>query len=162
MEFDRISNRCTTSGLLTATGAETVHDTTVTIAFSVDGKALTKTAITDGATPTTDHVTGSAFSALQGAGASAGGEGCVFVWCLTAAGAVRVIQGPKMDLDADGAFIGGAPQFPGIKSDVTPFAYSISKHYGVATSFTFGADNWNKTGHTHAITNVHTLPRRPQ
>lgn len=161
MEFDRELNRCTTSGLLTATGAETVHDTTVTINFSVEGKAYTKTAITDGATPTTDHVTGSAFSGLTGV-ASGGGEGCIFVWCLNSSGTVKVIQGPKMDLDSSGNFVQGAPQFPDIKSDVTPFAYMVSKHYGQGTTFTFGSSNWNTTGYSHAIQNVHTLPRRPQ
>jgi len=163
MQFDPIYNRCTTSGLLTATGAETVHDTTVTIAFSIEGKAYTKTAITDGATPTTDAVTGSAFVALQGAGSSAGGKGCAFVWCLDSSGNVKVAQGPVVDVDSTGAFAPvGAPQLPALPSNLTPFAYSISKHYGVSTTFTFGTDNWNKSGHTHAIQNVHVLPRRPQ
>lgn len=162
MQFDPIYNRATTSGLLTATGAETVHDTTVTIAFSIEGKAYTKTAITDGATPTTDAVTAAAFVALTGAGSSAGGQGCAFVWCLNSSGTVKVVQGPVTTLDSSGNFVPGAPQFPGIPSDLTPFAYSISKHYGVSTTFTFGTDNWNKSGHTHAIQNVHTLPRRPQ
>jgi hypothetical protein len=161
MQFDPIYNRATTSGLLTATGAETVYDTTVTIAFSVEGKAYTKAAVTDGATPTTDYNTGAAFAVLTGAGSSAGGQGCAFVWALTAAGAVKVMQGPVVSVDASGNFA-IAPQFPSIPSDVTPFAYSISKHYGVSTTFTFGTDNWNKSGHSHAIQNVHVLPRRPQ
>lgn len=162
MQFDPIYNRCASSGLLTATGAETVHDTTVTIAYCIEGKAYTKTAITDGTTPTTDAVTGSAFVALQGDGSSAGGDGCAFVWCLNSSGTVKVVQGPVAAVDSSGNFTAGAPQFPSIPSDLTPFAYSISKHYGVSTTFTFGTDNWNKSGHTHAIQNVHTLPRRPQ
>lgn len=161
MELDRDFNRCTTSGLLTATGAETVYDTTVTIAFSVEGKGLTKTAVTDGATPTTDYNTGAAFTVLTGAGSSLGGEGCIFVWALNASGTVKVMQGAKQDLDASGNFL-IAPQFPPIPSDVTPFAYSVSKYYGVSTTFLFGTDNWNESGHSHAIVNVHTLPRRPQ
>ena len=58
----RGSNFCTSSGLLTATGAETVYDTTVTITYCINGKAATKTAVTDGATPTTDFATGSAIT----------------------------------------------------------------------------------------------------
>lgn len=160
MQFDPIYNRATTSGLLTATGAVTTHDTTVTIAYSVEGKAYTKTAITTGATPTTDAVTGAAFVVLTGSGN--GGQGCAFVWCLDSAGAVKVVQGPVTGLDTNSAFTQGAPRFPEIPSTLTPFAYSISKHVNVSTTFTFGTDNWNKAGHTHVIQNVHVLPRRPQ
>lgn len=162
MEFDRLVNRCTSSGLLTATGAVTTIDTTVTIAYAIEGKAYTKTAITTGATPTTDGVTAAAFNVLTGAGASAGGQGCCFLWCLDSSGNVKVLQGPVATLDSAGAFTQGAPQMPLPPSTLTPFAYSISKHYGVSTTFTFGTDNWNKSGHTHVIQNIHSLPRRPQ
>ena len=58
----RGSNFCTSSGLLTATGADTVYDTTVTITYCINGKAATKTAVTDGVTPTTDYVSGNAIT----------------------------------------------------------------------------------------------------
>lgn len=147
------------SGVLTATGAETVHDTTVTITFSINGKMYTKTAITDGATPTTDYNTGTAFTGLVGT--STTGQGCAFVWALTSGGTVKVMQGPVVSVDAAGNFDLN-PSFPPVPDDVTPFAYSLSKHYGQASTFTFGSSNWNTSGHTHAITNVAALPDRPQ
>lgn len=149
------ANFCTTSGLLTATGAETLHDTTVTINYVIEGKIKTKTAITDGATPTTDAVTGSAFVALTAS------KGCIFVWCLNSAGDVKVVQGPITDLDASENFI-VAPQFPNIPEDLVPFAYMVAKAADTAGTITFGSSNWNATGFTNAIVNVAMLPRRPQ
>lgn len=147
-------NRCTTSGLLTATGAETVHDTTVTIAYSVNGKALTKTAITDGATPTSDIVTGAAFVAF---GPS---QGTVVVWCLNSSGTVRCAQGTIESWD--GTTFASAPKFPNIPDSLTPFAYQVLKASSTASAVTFGTSNWNATGFTNAIVNVHELPDRPQ
>jgi len=160
MQFDPIYNRCTSAGALTATGAETVYDTTVTIDFCVEGKAYTKTAVTDGVTPTTDGVSGSAFRTLTGV-ASGGGQGTVLVWCLNASGTVKLLQGSRESLDSSGNFL-MAPQFPGIPVDLTPFAYQVLKHYGQGTTVTIGSSNWNTSGFSNAIVDVHTLPRRPQ
>jgi hypothetical protein len=148
------ANFCTTSGLLTATGAETVHDTTVTICYCVDGRAKTKTAITDGATPTTDAVTGSTFTPLTA------NKGCIFVWCLNASGTVKVVQGPIADMSG-GEFI-VYPQFPNIPEDLTPFAYTVDEAGSTAGTITFGSSNWNATGRTVTHVNVFVLPRRPQ
>lgn len=151
----RGANFCTTSGLLTATGAETVHDTTVTINYVIDGKIATKTAITDGATPTTDFVTGAAFVPLTAS------KGCVVVWALASGGTVRCMQGPIESLDASGGFI-KAPQFPAVPATVVPFAYQVLKAGSTAGTITFGSSNWNATGFTNAIVNVAVLPHRPQ
>jgi hypothetical protein len=151
----RGANFCTTSGLLTATGAETVHDTTVTIVYCIDGKAATKTAITDGATPTTDFNTGAAFVPLTAS------KGCVVVWGLSSGGTVRCMQGPIESLDASNGFI-KAPQFPAVPATVTPFAYQVLKAASNAGTITFGSTNWNATGFTNAIQNVLVLPHRPQ
>lgn len=147
-------NMCTTSGLLTATGAETVYDTTVTICYSVDGKAKTKTAVTDGTTPTTDGVTGSTFNTLTA------NKGCIFVWCLDASGTVKVVQGPIADM-AGGSFV-TRPQFPDIPDTLTAFAYMVAKAGSTAGTIAFGTSNWNATGFTNAIVNVFVLPDRPQ
>ena len=165
MDTIRADNFCTTSGLLTATGAETVHDTTVTIGFCVAGKALTKTAITDGTTPTTDYNTSAAFPPIVGGGSVAGayGNGCIVVWALNASGTVKCMQGVQKALDADGNFI-NAPQFPAVPDDVTPFAYQVlkAKNTASATTVIFGTANWNATGFTNVVVNVFTLPKRPQ
>ena len=156
---------CTTSGLLTATGAETVHDTTVTINYVIDGKIRTKTAITDGATPTTDIVTGLAFPLLTGGGSVANvpGVGAIVVWGLNAAGTVKCAQGPIEKLDMAGNFV-RAPQFPTIPDDFCPFAYQVLKAGATASAsgIRFGTSNWNATGFTNAIVNVAFLPSRPQ
>lgn len=142
-----------TSGLLTATGAETVHDTTVTIVFAINGVLYTKTAITDGATPTTDGRTGSAFTAL------AADQACNFVWCLDSSGNVKVCQGPIRDVDGDTDIPKIYPEFPSIPDTLCPFAYQRVQTAGTSTAWTFGTSNWNATGVTDAIKNVSTLPR---
>ena len=147
-------NMCTTSGLLTATGGVTTHDTTVTIVYIIDGKIRTKTAITTGATPTTDAVTGSAFTALTA------NKGCIFVWCLDTSGNVKVVQGPIADM-AGGSFV-NAPNFPDVPDTLCPFAYMVAKAASNAGTITFGSSNWNATGYTNTIVNIATLPSRPQ
>jgi hypothetical protein len=153
------------SGLLTATGAETLYDTTVTINFSIRGKMYQKAGVTDGATPTTDIVTGAAFPTLVGGASVANvpGHGAVVVWMLNASGTVACAQGPIQSLDMQGNFI-VAPQFPPIPAGYCPFAYQVLKAGATAsaTAIIFGTANWNATGFTNAIVNVSELPDRPQ
>ena len=146
-------------GALTATGAETVFDTTVSIHYSIGGKMYIKTAITDGVTPTTDHNTGVAFKTLTGTTTS--GKACVFVWGLNAGGDVKVCQGPVVDTDASGNIEDPGLFFPAVKDDIAPFAYMVAKHAGTASTITFGSSNWNATGFTNTIVNVAQLPDRP-
>ncbi|MDO8547865.1 MAG: hypothetical protein Q7R68_10980 [Nitrospirales bacterium] len=165
MDTIRSDNFCTTSGLLTATGAETVYDTTVTICFCVNGKAKTKGAVADQATPTLDYNTGAAFPALVGGASVANtpGHGCIVVWGMIADGTVKCMMGTHESLDMDGNFV-HAPQFPVVPDLVTPFAYQVLKAGATAsaTAIVFGDSNWNATGFTNAIVNVFTLPKRPQ
>lgn len=158
-------NFCSTSGLLTATGAETVYDTTVTINYVIDGKIATKTAVTDGATPTTDYNTGAAFPALVGGASVANtpGYGCIVVWGLISGGTVKCVMGPHSRLDMAGSFV-NAPQFPSVPADMVPFAYQVLKAGATAsaTAIVFGTANWNASGFTNAIHNVAFLPSRPQ
>lgn len=151
-------NFCTTSGLLTATGAETVYDTTVTISFCVDGKAYTKTAVTDGATPTTDGNTSAAFTAVLP------DKVCVFVWGLNASGTVSLYQGSIEDVDGDTDTAKIYPQFPAIPDTITPFAYTIYQTDGTsaAAGLRPGTDNWNASGLTVTHVNLMTMPDRPQ
>lgn len=161
----RGANFCTTSGLLTATGAETVYDTTVTINYVINGKIATKTAVTDGVTPTTDYNTGAAFPALVGGASVANtpGYGCVVVWGLIAGGTVKCMMGPHERLDMQGNFV-RTPDFPPVPKEVVPFAYQVLKAGATAsaTAIIFGTANWNATGFTNAIVNVSVLPSRPQ
>jgi hypothetical protein len=150
-----IDTEASTSGLLTATGAETVYDTTVAISFTIDGKRYSKAAVTDGATPTTDG-NSAALSTLTA------NQGCVMVWCLNSSGTVGVFQGDTEELDSAGNFV-VAPSFPYVNLKTwCPFAYQVLKAGSTAGTITFGSSNWNATGFTNSIKNVSTLPARPQ
>jgi hypothetical protein len=151
------NNFCTTSGLLTGTGAETVYDTTVAIQFCINGVAQTaKAAVTDGATPTTDGADGLAFDAVLP------NKACVFVWTLNSSGTVQLWQGPIVDLDDTGA-LKNAAQFPALPDTVTPFAYTLYKAGSTASAAGSrpGTANWNATGITATHRNLFVLPGRP-
>lgn len=149
----RGANFCTTSGLLTATGGETVYDTTVTINYVLDGKIATKTAVTDGVTPTTGYVSGSAITLTAN-------KARVVVWGLISGGTVKVIEGDIVDWNGTAFVV--PPPFPSIPDTFVPFAYQILKAGSTAGTITFGSSNWNATGFTNAIVNVAVLPARPQ
>jgi hypothetical protein len=158
-QHDRGAKQCYTLGALTATGAETVYDTTIPILYSVDGKMYDAEAITEAATPTADPVDSVTFTGLTTQ------QGCIFVWCLDATATVGVFQGPVESLDDQtiGAFNGpDAPDFPPIHEDWCPFAYQVIKHStGGSGTWNFGTDNWNATGVTDLIVDVANLPLRP-
>ena len=152
------------NSLLTATGAETVHDSTVRLDFSIDGKMYSKSSSNvDQATPTSDHADGVAFSDSSKTltGTATSGQGTVVVWAYNASGTVKTMMGSRESLNAAGVFE-RAPQFPRIPDDVAPFAYQVLKHYGQASTVTFGTSNWNTSGFTNVIVNVFELPGRPQ
>ena len=147
-------NFCATSGALTATGTETVYDTTVTISFCINGKALTKTAVTDGATPTTDIITGVALETF------AANQGCVVLWGLQADGTVVLAQSEIRTM-VEGKFI-NAPEFPVLPDSVCAFAYQVLKADSTAGTITIGTSNWDATGFTNAVVNLLAIPNRPQ
>lgn len=146
-----------TSGALTATGAETVYDTTVTITYCIDGRLYSKTAVTDGATPTADPVNSTTFTGL------ATNRGSAFVWCLNTSGTVGVFQGPVVEVDDSELPIDPeAFPLPTIPDGYCPFAYQVVVHGDTGSGeWNFGTDNWNATGVEDAIVNVATLPKRP-
>lgn len=145
------------TGLLTATGGVTTHDTTATINYVLNGVIRQKTAITTGATPTLDVNTGVAFPALLPS------KGCAVVWMLNSSGTVQVAMGPSESIDSAGNFL-RHPAWPTIPPTSAPFAYQILKlsSAGSASGVVFGVANWNATGFTNVIKNVMFLPDRPQ
>lgn len=145
-----------------AAGTTTTYSTTGTTQYSINGKAYSKAAVTNGATPTTDIVTGAAFVALTAS------KGCKFVFGYDASGTVRVAQGAIVDLDgaADGAnalFIKGAPPLPPVPDDFAPFAYCETKVGASGSTWTFGSSNLAgpPSNVLHTFTDVTTLPTRP-
>jgi hypothetical protein len=145
-----------------AAGTTTTISTTGTTHYLINGKAYTKAAITNGATPTTDVNTGEAFTAIQPS------EGGVFVVGLNANGDVKVAQGEITDLtpEADGAntsFV-SAPDFPALPEDFCPVGYILTKVGASGSAWTFGSSNLAgpPSNVLHTIVSVGTLPTRPQ
>jgi hypothetical protein len=151
-------NYATTKAGLSA-GTTTTFSTANTVQFSVGGKSYTKTAVTNGATPTSDGTTGALFALRP----VLPNQGSVFTFGFDKSGNVVVSQGDIKALDASGAFI-DAPQFPSFPDTAAPFAYLVVKAGSTASAWTFGTSNLAgpPTGVTFTFVDVLTLPARPQ
>lgn len=157
-----------------AAGTTTTISTTGTTTYGIKGKAYTKAAITNGATPIVDFSTGAAFLPIPIPATApnlAAGYGSVFTVGLDSTGAVRVIQGTVVPLDTSGNFI-NAPQFGGLgpqgsgstDNDFCAIGYIVVKLGATAVAtWTFGTNNLSGvTGVTYTFVDVITLPDRPQ
>jgi len=140
-----------------AAGTTTTISNTGTTTFTIQGKAYTKTAITNGATPTTDAATGAAFPAISA------NQGTVIVIGLDATGAIKAAQGTTQGLDVSGAFI-QAPLMPNVPDTMCPIGYIIFKGGSTLSgTWTFGTSNLSSvTGATYTFVDVCMLPFRPQ
>lgn len=145
-----------------AAGTTSTLSTTGTTLYCIKGKAYSKGALSNQATPTTDSVTGAAFVAVPAS------YGCIFVLGFDKDGNLKVSQGGLQALDgaADGAnalFI-TAPQFPPVPDTVCPFAYLVTKVGASGSAWTFGTSNLTgpPSNVLHTFVDVMTLPSRPQ
>ena len=142
-----------------AAGTTTTLSTTGTTTYAIRGKAYTKAAITNGATPTTDAASGAAFIPVPA------NYGSVFMVGLNAAGSLLAVQGTVTPLDNTGAFI-TAPQFGALPTDFCPIGYLVIKAGSTASSapgWTFGGSNMSGvTGITYTFQDVVGVPDRPQ
>jgi hypothetical protein len=166
-----------------AAGTTTTLSTTGTTTFAISGKFYTKTAITNGATPTKDYATGNAFIPipiplsspnLAGVPNSAPGYGCVYVVGFDKSGAIKVVQGQIAALDVNGNFVtspnfGAVGEAPGTTwppeyNNFCPIGYIIVQLGSTAVAtWTFGTNNLSGvTGVTYTFVDVATLPGRPQ
>ena len=143
-------------------GTTSTYTTTVTTAFSINGKfGTTLAAQTNTASPTLDANTGVAFPAI-----TANNCACL-VWGTNLAGTIALCQGPSVATAVGvtttvGAFI-AAPQFPSLPEDFCPMAYQIVRVSPTGSSFTMGSTNWTASGITcTTMKNISTLPDRPQ
>jgi hypothetical protein len=140
-------------------GTTTTINTTGTIIYAILGKAYNKAQLSNGATPTTDYVTGAAFEGVLA------NYGSVFTIGFNAAGTLKVVQGEIQALDAQGNFV-TAPQFGPIPNDFCPIGYLVIKADSTAddsTGWIFGTSNQSGvTGITYDFQNCITLPDRPQ
>lgn len=162
-----------TKGSLAA-GTTTTISTTGTMTYAIRGKLYTKTAITNGATPTTDYATGAAFLPIpipNTAPNLALGYGSVYMVGFDHSGNIKVIQGTVVPLDINGNFI-NAPQFGSFgpqgsgstDNDFCPIGYILVQlgSSAVAT-WTFGTNNLSGvTGVTYTFVDVANAPDRPQ
>jgi hypothetical protein len=128
----------------------------------INGKWVTGlTAQTNAAVPTTDALTGEAFTAQTD------NTACVYVMGQNAAGTIQACQGTIVSTEVGvtttaGAFI-LAPQFPGLPDDMIVFGYCVVRTAPSASNWTFGTDNWAATGVTTTeFVQCGVLPDRPQ
>lgn len=135
-------------------GTTTTYTTTGVITGTIDGVfATVLSAQTNTATPTTD-ADGNAFTALAASQVS------VFLFGITAAGAIAVRQGSVEDLD-DAGVVSKRPQFPAVGDDFLPFGYGVIVNGSTGSAWTFGASNWTATGIVDTFTDIGTMPPRP-
>lgn len=148
-----------------AAGTTTTLSTGGTITYSVRGKMYTKTAITNGATPTTDYATGNAFTGITI------NNGSVFTIGFDHSGNLKVVQGTIEALDTSGNFI-RAPMFGGLgpvgqastDNDFCAIGYLTVLVGATGATWTFGTSNLAgpPTGVTLNWQDCSTLPDRPQ
>lgn len=141
-------------------GSTTTVSTTGAIDYAIKSKGYRKATISNGATPTTDVITGAAFTGVLA------NKGCIFVVGLNAAGSIVCTQGTITDLDTAGAFKTAA-QFGPIPDNFCPIGYVVIKAGSTAnntTGWVFGtSNNSGVTGITYAFVSIMgSLPDRPQ
>jgi len=160
-QSNNLNNHGTMSFTKTVAVAGTTSTVTTTNAtdFIIDGKFGTQLdALTNQATPTTDHLTGAAFPAL------AANQGCAIVLGTTIAGGTTVVavQGGIQDLDATGGDFIVAPSFGSIPDTMCPFAYIIIQNGSTGSAWTFGTTSFGATGITDTFVDISMMPDRPQ
>jgi hypothetical protein len=147
------------AGLTGLSGAATTFTIGTAIAFALAGKAFSKATVAGGATPTLDAYTGKTMTVQPG-------KGTVVLWCLDAAGNVKLVQGTAETVDDAGNFMYAPPGFNIPADDLVPFAYSVHKNLPAAganvTPFVIGTSLWNAANSVHTVQDIITLPGRPQ
>jgi hypothetical protein len=150
------------SGVTTKAGLSAGTTSTISTANTVlqalRGKAASKGAVTNQATPTTDATTGAAFPSLSA------NQGTIVYLGFDNSGNLKAAQGSIVALDASGAFI-VAPQPPIIDDSVwVPFGYIVLKAGSTLSgTWTFGTNNLSSvTGMTYTFVDVMGPPGRPQ
>lgn len=138
-----------------AAGTTTTITIANTVQFSIKGKSYSKSGVSNAASPTTDRLTGSAFTAL------AASKGCIFFVALDSSGTIRVTQGQIVDLDGSNNFI-LAPYFPDVDGRDCLIGYIVCANGSTGSAWTFGSSNWTATGMTATFVDCLTVPSRVQ
>lgn len=145
------------AGLAAGTTTTTTTTNSATFYYSIRGKAYTATGASNGTTPTTDAVTGAAFTAI---GLNKAG---VFVWCYDTSGNLKVVQGEIVSYTDGGEYPQGYPEFPAVPDTLCPIGYELVKVISTGSAWTMGVSNQaSQTGITKVFVDCSTLPDRPQ
>lgn len=143
-------------------GTTSTYSTTVTSAGMIGGKYVTGLAAqTNTASPTTDAVTGLAFTALTA------NQATVIVVGQKADSTIQYAQGSIEKTQTGvtttaGAFI-QAPQFPVLPDDFMVFGYILVRTSPTGNAFTTGTTSWTASGITTTqAVQCGDLPDRPQ
>lgn len=149
-----VSNFCTTKAGL-AVGTTTTTTTANASLYCIAGKAYTAAAAPNAATPTSDAVTGAAFTAL------ALNEAGVFAICLDTSGALKIVQGGIVDYTDAGTYA-EAPKLPAIPDTLCPIGLEFVKVISTGSAWTMG-DNYqaSQTGITKTFVDLMVMPQRP-
>ena len=147
---------CLSKVTLAAGTTSTISNTGTTV-FSILGKAYSKTAITNGATPTTDAQTGLAFPSLLA------NQGTVVTIGLDASGNIKAAQGQIQALDVAGNFI-LSPLMANLPATACPIGYIVLQAGATLSgTWTFGTSNLSSvTGMTFTFVDLVCMPGRPQ
>lgn len=146
----------TKAGLAAGTTTTTTTTGSLVMYYMIKGKMYSFTGAANGATPTTDALTGAAFLPI---GLNKAG---VFAWCLDAAGALKVVQGGIVDYSDAGVFA-TAPQFPSIPDTLCLIGYELVKVISTGSAWTMGVSNQaSQTGITKVFQDCGSIPDRPQ
>ena len=139
-----------------AAGTTSTISTTGTTVFCIKGKAYSKAAITNGATPTTDADTALAFLPV------AANQGTIIVIGLDASGNIKACQGSVEALDVGGNFI-ILPKTPGIPDTMCPIGYiTVLAGSTAVGNWVFGTNNLSSvTGLTYNFQDLIMMPFRP-
>lgn len=150
-----------------AAGTGSSLSNTGTTVYAIEGKAFSKAAMANVATPTLDWSTGLAFLPVPA------NYGSIYLIGFDSGANLRAIQGTVVPLDNLGAFI-NAPQFGGTgpagsgstNNDFCPIGYLVIKAGATASSapgWVFGTSNMSAvTGITYTFVDVIGMPDRPQ
>ena len=131
--------------------------------FTNQGKLYYAASATIGtATPTTDAVTGLAFKPVTP------NQGCVFVYALTTAGALKVVQGPLTGANGvdDSGNWAVYPAFPAIPDTLTALSYIVVRAASTASAAGWLLGTNNFTGVTGVTVttaqDLFSVPASPQ
>lgn len=140
-----------------AAGTTTTYSTTAAVLSCIKGKLYSKGAVTNGATPTVDAVTGAAFRPLSAS------QTCIFLFGFDSGGNIKVAQGPIVSTDDVTGDL-AAVHYPTFPNTIAAFGALIAKAgSNLSGTWTFGTNNLSSvTGMTYTFADLAFVPAAPE